>query len=161
MLVDCHERLRVHAELAFRAAYLGVLTEAERLEIFTRVERYFRVELPRHVEDEDVSLGTRLRTLELSRDLENGLEDMERQHRAIEVLVDSLLPRWRLLRQEPGRHGELSREMLRDTGLLVARLVDHFWLEEHLLFPEARARLSPEMLADIAAEMRARRGEGH
>jgi hypothetical protein len=157
MRLECHERIRRFAELACRAASQDRVPEEQRAEAFAGVERYFTMALPLHVEDEDVSLARLLRELELSEELRRGVEEMERQHREIEALVATLLPRWRLLREQPGRHEEFARELLADSERLKGLMEEHLGLEERLLFPEARARLSPASVAALSAEIQERR----
>jgi hemerythrin-like domain-containing protein len=158
LLLDCHERIRTFSDLALRVARLPDVPAAERVEAVTRVERYFSVGLPRHVEDEDISLTHHMREAGLSVEALEALEDMARQHREIEALLETLLPRWRLLRTSPASHEELARELVRDSTRLSALMDEHLRLEERVLFPEARARLSARSVEALGAEMRARRG---
>jgi hemerythrin-like domain-containing protein len=154
LLLECHERIRAFTELAVKVARLPDVPAAERAEAVTRVERYFTVALPLHVEDEDVLLTHRLREVGASKVALRALEEMSEQHRDIEDLLETLLPRWRLLRASPERHGELERDSVRLAGMMEK----HLGLEELVLFPEARARLSQESVESLGAEMRVRRG---
>jgi hemerythrin-like domain-containing protein len=158
LLLECHERIRTFTELAVKVARLPDVPAAERVEAVTRVERYFTVALPLHVEDEDVLLAHRMWEAGPSAVALRALEDMSEQHRDIEALLETLLPRWQLLRDSPERHGELARELERDSVRLAGMMETHLELEERVLFPEARARLSPESVALLGAEMRVRRG---
>jgi len=158
LLLDCHRRIRTFCDLAVKVARLADLPAAERAEAATRVERYFTVALPRHVEDEEVLLAYRLWEAGPSTAVLVALEDMSWQHLDIEGLLKSLVPRWRLLGEAPERHGGLARELERDSVRLAGLMETHLWLEELVLFPEARARLSPESMESLGAEMRARRG---
>ena len=113
---------------------------------------------PRHVEDEEVLLAHRLWEAGPSTAMVVALEDMTGQHWELEALLKSLVPRGRLLGEAPEHHGELARELERDSVRLAGLMETHLWLEELVLFPEARARLSPESMESLGAEMRARRG---
>lgn len=158
LLLDCHERIRTFSSLAVRLALLPDVPPAERAEAATRVERYFTLALPKHVEDEDLTLAPRLRELGLSPEAQRALEEMMRQHQEIEARLATLGPLWRLLSVSPERHGELAPR-LGGSEPLAKLLEEHLRLEESALFPEARARLAPETLEAMAAEMRARRGQ--
>jgi hemerythrin-like domain-containing protein len=158
LLLDCHRRIRTFCDLAVKVARLADLSLAERAEAAVRVERYFTVALPRHVEDEEVLLAHRMWEAGPSTVVLVALEDMVGQHVEIEALLKSLVPRWRLLGEAPERHGELVRELERDSVRLAGLMETHLWLEELVLFPEARARLSTERLESLGADMRARRG---
>jgi hemerythrin-like domain-containing protein len=159
LLLDCHRRILTFCDLALKVARLTHLSVAERAGAAARVERYFTVALPRHVEDEEVLLAHRLwEAGPPSTAVVVALEDMSGQHWEIEALLKSLVPRWRLLGEAPERHGELARELERDSVRLAGLMETHLWLEELVLFPEARARLSPESMESLGAEMRARRG---
>jgi hemerythrin-like domain-containing protein len=158
LLLDCHRRIRTFCDVAVKVARLVDLPAAERAEAAARVERYFTVALPRHVEDEEVLLAHRIWEAGPSTVVLVALEDMVGQHLDIEALLKSLVPRWHLLSEAPERHGELACELVRDSVRLAKLMETHLWLEELVLFPEARARLSPESLESLGAEMRARRG---
>jgi hemerythrin-like domain-containing protein len=158
ILLECHERIRALTDLAVKVARLPGIPAVERVEAVTWLERYFTVGLPRHIEDEDVLLSHALWESGTSMEVLEALETMSGQHRDIETLLHTLLPRWHLLRSFPERHEELEQELARDSTRLAGLMEEHLELEERVLYPEARARLSPEQLVRLGAEMRARRG---
>lgn len=157
LLLDCHERIRRFSALALKVAEGHAAPPAELAEAASRVERYFSVAFPLHVADEDLSLTPRLRDAGLDSKLP-ALEEMTKHHREVEALLETLVPRWRLLREEPQRLAGISAELLRDSRALADHLEPHLLLEERELFPWARERLSPAALTELAAEFRARRG---
>lgn len=158
LLLECHARIRSFTALALRLARLEDVPAPERREAATRVERYFAVGLPRHVEDEDLSLAPRLREAGLSAEALQALDTMTRQHQDIEALLGTLLPAWRVLCASPERHAALAPELVEGSVRLAELMEQHLQLEENVLFPEARARLPVESVAAIAAEMCQRRG---
>lgn len=157
LLLDCHERIRTFSALAVRVARLPDVPPSERAEAAARVERYFTVGLPLHVEDEEHSLAPRLREAGLPPEALQALDEMTRQHERIEALLATLLPTWRELCEAPERYGMLAARLEESEPL--AKLEAHLQLEERVLFPVARARLSRESVEALASEMRARRGQ--
>lgn len=158
LFLDCHERLRRFSALAVKLARLPDVPPSERAEAAARVERYFTLGLPLHVEDEEHSLAPRMRGAGLSPEALQALDEMTRQHEEIEALLATLLPTWRELGEAPERYGALLGRL--EGGEALAKLLEaHLQLEERVLFPEARARLSQESVEALAAEVRARRGQ--
>ncbi|HEX8435437.1 hemerythrin domain-containing protein [Archangium sp.] len=157
LLLESHGRIRFFIERAVRVARLSDIPAGEREEAITRVERYFTVGLPLH-EEEELLLAHRLRAARPSTRSLDALEWMSRQHRDIEALLESLLPRWRLLRESPERHAELATELMRDTLRFADLMEAHLRLEECVIFPEARTVLSVASVTALGTEMRTRRG---
>ncbi len=153
LLLDCHARIRDFSQLALRLARQVEVPPHERSEAARRLERYFTEGLPRHVEDEDVSLAPRLLQAGLSPRGLDALQEMSRQHVDIENLLATLLPLWSALAATPGQSAELTR----DSERLASLLESHLSMEEQSLFPEARTLLPPEDTGAVLAEMRARR----
>jgi iron-sulfur cluster repair protein YtfE (RIC family) len=156
LLLECHERIRTFSALAVKLARLPDVPPEERAEVATRVLRYFTLALPKHVEDEDLSLAPRLREAGLSTEALRALDEMTRQHQEIEALLATLTPAWGRLRADPWRHGELAPQLAASEPL-AALLEEHLRLEERALFPEARALLSARSMEALVAELRARR----
>ncbi len=158
LLLECHERIRTFMDLAVKVARLPDAPGLDRGEALERVERFFTEVFPLHVEDEDVSLAHRLWEAGPSQKALGALEDMTWQHRELEALLRKLVPRWRQARTSPGLSEELTREWVRDSEWFAGLMEAHLWLEERVLFPEARARLSAASVKSLGAEMRARHG---
>ena len=157
ILLDCHARIRDFSQLALRLARQVEVPPHERSEAARRLERYFTEVLPRHVEDEDVSLAPRLLQAGLSPRGLDALQEMSRQHVDIENLLTTLLPLWSTLAAAPGQPAVLAAELTRDSERLASLLESHLSMEEQSLFPEARTLLPPEDTGAVLAEMRARR----
>jgi hypothetical protein len=157
LLLKSHERIRLFTERAVKVARLPDMPAVERVEAFTRVEHYFTVGLPLH-EEEELLLAHHLRAARPSPRSLDALGWMSRQHRDLEGLLKTLLPRWRLLCESPERHAELAEELVRDSLRFAVLIEAHLQLEECVLFPEARVLLPAASMAALGAEMLARRG---
>lgn len=156
LLLDCHERIQTFSGLAVRLARLSDVPARERAAVAQRIAHYFTVGMPRHVEDEDLSLAPRLREAGASPEALQALEKMSCQHQEIDTVLTPLQAAWRELYAAPERYEALT-EQLEGAEQLAALLREHLELEERVLFPEARARLTQESVASIAAEIGARR----
>lgn len=115
------------------------------------VDRYFRIALPQHVEDEEKSIAPRLPTHE-----DTALARMRGEHRAHEPRLAALLSHTAAIEGAP-RELDAHRVALRQVvTLLTEELEAHLVYEEAALFP-AIARLSPHDAGAVVLEMRARR----
>lgn len=155
LLVACHERIRRFSELSVQFATVANPKPEELVDAVRGVVRYFTVALPLHVEDEDLSVMPRL-TRAASAEVDRALVRMADEHRSIEALLATLVPRWQTLANEPGRLAEWAGDLHRDGVLLRAALEGHLLLEERAIFP-ALAALAPELQAEVSEEMRRRR----
>ena len=155
-LLDCHARIRSFSSLARRIA-AGEGTEAEVAEAAAGVERYFRVALPLHVADEELSLRPRLLAVKGAPDVEVALDAMTEEHGAIEALVARLLPRWSALAARPGELAGLAPQLGADSAELQERCDAHLAQEERVRFPAVQEHLGADARA-VRAEMAARRG---
>jgi hemerythrin-like domain-containing protein len=155
-LLDCHARIRAFTLLARRIAgregSLAEITDAA-----ASVERYFRVALPLHVADEELSLRPRLLAAPVPREIALAFETMTEEHSAIEALIARLLPRWSALATRPSELAGLAAELVADTAELEWRFDAHLEREEQVLFPALEAHLGADVLVDVRAEMTARR----
>lgn len=152
LLQGCHGRIRSFTSLALRLAQSAGAAPAEQVgEAARRVCRYFGEALPKHVADEELSLGPRLRTLAPS-----ALAEMASQHRAIEAVLERLLALWRRLADHPEELSALAAILGPPTSELAALWEPHLALEEREVFP-GLDRLTPEARAAIWREMRSRR----
>jgi iron-sulfur cluster repair protein YtfE (RIC family) len=153
ILSECHERIRRFTHLAEEIGRRPDVPVEEVVDGCRRVKRYFTEALPRHVEDEERSLGPRLRGH--SPDVDAALEAMELQHREHEPLLRDLLERVHAVQIAP--KDALARDRLGAAAAhLAAELERHLELEEQVLFPAIRA-FSPAEEAAVREEMQARR----
>lgn len=155
-LMACHERIRSFSALALRlttaeAAPSDVASAAE------AVARYFRLALPLHVADEDLSIEPRLARATADGRVFEALDVMKAEHVMIEDMVGGLLPRWESLAREPLTIQGLRRALEADAAELSRRFDAHLEAEERLIFPAIREHLAGEGLT-LREEMRARRG---
>ncbi len=154
MLSACHGRIERHlatlerlqrhlpehgADFDARAAARGIL-------------RYFDTAAPNHHADEDVSVFPRLLRARPA-DAEPLLAALEREH-------EGLAAKWRRLRPlltgiAAGTRANLSARQVAD---IRSAYLAHIAREERELIPLAAATFDPATLAEIGAEMAARRG---
>ncbi|APR77337.1 Ferredoxin reductase [Minicystis rosea] len=154
-LLDCHARIRTFTSLARRiAAREG--SEAEVAEAAARVERYFRVALPLHVADEELSIRPRLLAASAAPDVALALDAMTEEHGAIEALLAGLLPRWSALAVRPSELASLAAALAADSAELEKRFDVHLEREERVLFPALETHLAADAPL-VRAEMAARR----
>ncbi|MGH9475140.1 MAG: hemerythrin domain-containing protein [Terriglobales bacterium] len=152
MLLGCHQRIRHFTAMARHLAALDA--PQEQIPAAARaVFRYYSVALPLHEADENESVYPRLRASAPPPALALANQAMLDQHATIDRIIVALLPLWQALEQHP--------ESAPATAASVAELdrawSEHLELEERLIFPALRAHLSLKDLADIRAEMAARR----
>lgn len=121
------------------------------------VHRYFDVALPLHSQDEDESVGPRLMDVLMCPGLEQSVKEMTRQHRDIEAVLARLLPLWKRLAETPEALDDVRSALARDTARLDALWVEHFDLEEDVVFPLIAERLDTDTRTRIVDEMRGRR----
>jgi len=154
-MLECHGRIREFVEVARRIGSARGVPPAQIASAAADVQRYFRHGLPHHVEDEEKSLLPRLRGR--SREVDEALAEMEREHREHEALLARLLARMDELRADPAAHGRLASEVTAAADALGAAFDRHLSAEEQRVFPAVRALLPAAEQAAILAELRARR----
>lgn len=158
MLLACHQRIRNFTGIAARLADAVGCPDPEIANAAEAVNRYYAVALPLHEADENESVYPRLRQrLTDSRERE-ALHAMVDQHAPIDELVAMLLLRWEVLTRAPGRLGEFAEELRDHARQLQELWNEHLALEEEIVFPLIRNRLTAEDLHDIHVEMKQRRG---
>lgn len=155
-LLACHDRIRAFTALAQRI--LGsTVAPIDVADAAARIERYFRVAFPLHVEDEQLSICPRLVAASVTPDVLYATNEMMDEHAPIDALVACLLPRWAALAGDPLELPALAARLAHDTGELDRLLLAHLEREEKVLFPAVREHLAGDEIA-IRAEMVARRG---
>ena len=158
LLLECHERIRRFTRMA---AWLCHAHDAPSLavrETAHDVHRYFTVALPLHSADEDLSIAPRLAKARLPDDLAAATSAMTRQHETIEETVAALAPKWAAVAEDAAALERHAEEMEKLVDRLQGLWTTHLHLEETMVFPAIRARLSPGEQARILQEMRDRRG---
>lgn len=177
LLLECHRRIRHFVELAQEVGRRTELPEAEVVEACARCERYFTEALPLHVEDEEKSVLPRLKGARLEAEAEQGTEEapddvaerepaglelsdaldaMHAQHLEHEPLLRALLESLRSVRGEPRDQARRAR-LSAAAAQLGLEFEKHLALEEEVLFPAIRSRLSDEAQQQALLELRARR----
>jgi hemerythrin-like domain-containing protein len=147
-LVACHGRIQDLVAALERAAELSADRPAEARETIAAVFRYFETSGVLHTRDEEESVFPRLLG-HVAADEKEFLDSLEAQHREAEKL-------YQLLRQVPE-----AGENLDGYSPLVKRFCtlyrEHIAAENDRLIAAGRRILSPEDLAAVSSEMRARR----
>lgn len=157
LLTECHERIRRFTKLAEWLAHAADAPDAAVKETAESVLRYYTVALPKHSTDEDESLAPRLLALAIPEELRVATTTMTRQHATLEETIAGLLPGWRAVAEDPRALPDHAPAMVRLVDQLRALWDAHLYLEETIVFPAARARLSASAQRDLLREMRARR----
>ncbi|MBI2391356.1 MAG: hemerythrin domain-containing protein [Deltaproteobacteria bacterium] len=153
-LIACHGRIRSSLSSAAAAAKAaGGSVEADRLHVDAAREagRFFRLALPLHAEDEDVSIAPRLRALGDAA-VDDALDGMTRDHAPIEELAQIVAGRCEAMAATAQAPAELSSEVAR----LAALLEPHLDFEERVVFP-VLGKLDDAVRRQIASEARERR----
>lgn len=153
LLFACHERIRRFTGLTDRLAQhvSSKGADAEAQQAATNILRYFTEALPRHHEDEELDVFPALRTLGDPR-VNVAIDRLQSEHAHLDLLWSGLEP-W--LRQIAGGEPQLPPALLPD---FVSAYPAHVGHEEREIFT-ALDQLSAQQLAEIAASMRARRGD--
>jgi iron-sulfur cluster repair protein YtfE (RIC family) len=153
-LLACHERIRSFLALGARLDEPGG-DPAAIADACRRIERYFREAMPLHVADEEESIVPRLRGREDTVDL--ALAEMHDEHTAHQACLGTLIGAAADLAVEP-LDLPLRAHLAACRRALEAELAPHLAREEAIILPAMRRLLGAGELADIADEIRARRG---
>ena len=158
MLRDCHRRIENFLRVLCHVAenqHEGPLGAEERNAVRSALE-YFRTGGQRHTLDEEESLFPRMHAARAG-DCLNALARLEEEHdeaNRLHAEIDSLFLDW----IASGQMSNARRESLRAAvGRLRSLYNEHIRVEEEVVFPGAAERLTPEALAAMGAEFRARR----
>ena len=157
MLLACHQRIRNFTGIATRIADAHGAAGPEVANAAEAVHRYYAVALPLHEQDENDSVYPRLRRKLTDENERASLQAMVDQHGPIHEVVAKLLPRWEELKRAPEKLNGYVDELREDAERLQELWNEHLALEEEIVFPLIRARLSDDDLRDIHAEMKRRR----
>jgi hemerythrin-like domain-containing protein len=160
MLEACHRRI----ELALRK--IAAIAEREREAplndsaqlALSEVLHYFEVGVPRHAQDEELSLIPRLNE-RLTAAERQTVERIEREHATLDGLHAELNALGRRLQATLRFQSQAQRSRFGELiGSLQAIYTEHIRLEDEELFPAAAGRLEAETIAEVGAEMASRRG---
>ncbi len=158
MLTACHSRIRNFTGIAGRLAEVQGAAGPEIANAAAAVHRYYSVALPLHEADENESVYPRLRQILTLAEEQRAVEDMVEQHGPLNEVIRRLLPRWDELRNSPEKLAGYAAQLREDSRRLQQLWDEHLALEEKIVFPLIRERLSEAALRDIHGEMKRRRG---
>jgi len=154
-LEDCHRKIRFFTAMAEKIAAMPDAPPEQIADAAARVHRYFSLALPLHVADEEELIQPLL--LGKSEKLDEALEAMAREHREHEAHQTAVTRICEALMKDPGRAGELAKELDEHTAALTAAWEAHLGAEEKSVFPAIRALLSAEDRSRVLRGMRERR----
>lgn len=160
LLSDCHRRIEMFlGSLQSVAELIDRPLIAETRAALESALRYFRESAPKHTADEEESLFPRLRRLhnpEIEKVLAT-LETLEADHRKANTLhaeIDALGTQCLDKRCLPATEADQFR---RAVSLLASIYGEHIRIEDEVVFPAAKRRLSSPQQSAIANEMASRR----
>ena len=163
LLSDCHRRIEMFLRsLQNVAKVIDRPLNDDAREALESALRYFRESAPKHTADEEESLFPRLRQIDDPR-IEAALatlHTLEGDHRKTESLhaaVDTL--GLKCLSQQCLPVAEADR-FRQGVGDLAAIYGEHIRVEDEVVFPAAKLRLSSTQQSAIANEMASRRAPG-
>jgi iron-sulfur cluster repair protein YtfE (RIC family) len=158
LLLGCHQRIRHFTGIAVRLADSPAAPKDEIRAAAEAIVRYFTIALPVHEADEDESIFSRLHKAAPAGDVvAKSVETMVSQHRAIDELLQSIIPLWRTVQLRPVELSELAPELKRLTNRLRLHMAAHLAMEEDVIFPALERLLSAGERHAIETEMHARR----
>ena len=155
MLTGCHERIRIFTKLAERITTEPAPAD-EVAEAASRLVLYFGTALPLHEDDEEETLRRAMSEYGVS-GIEPLFARLHDEHRAIEAVLQRLLPLWRMLSGAPDRLAHEADVLGEGAAALAAAFTAHLEMEESELYPLARRSLSRDVQAEMLRAMRARR----
>ena len=159
MLEACHERVQRTLALQQRLCE-HVQTQgcdASVQDAARDVLRYFDIAAPLHHEDEERHVFPVLQAHQ-DPQIKDAVARLQQDHMA-------MAQRWALARQvllalAEGRVTKFSVEQGAALAAFATGYAEHIELEEHLIYPAARASMSKAALEAMAKDMRKRRGAG-
>jgi len=157
MLEACHGRVqRSLALLQKLLAYVQTKGHDSQTQSAAKdVLRYFDLAAPLHHDDEELNIFPVV-LAQGSADAISAVATLLRDHQAMHAL-------WQRLREvlmvwsQPGATTPASESMQALVADFVASYASHIRTEEDQVYPQARALMSAEQIAEISQQMRARR----
>lgn len=153
----CHARIRNFTAIAGRIAAAVDRSPEEIAESARAVEHFFRVALPIHAADEDLSVAPRLRDVCNDPSVLDALDKMSAQHPIVDRSGDELAALLRTVGSDPTSLARHSAELADRVHALEALWLDHLGTEERMIFPALLVTLPDSERALVMAECRARR----
>ncbi len=161
LLSDCHRRIERFLNVLDKVAAefrVGPLTP-EAVAAVRTVKQYFAKAAPKHTADEEESLFPRMKAAAAARGERcEPIDRLEADHEAADALhaeVDELLAAWL---EKGSLPAERARTLRGHIEALQGLYRAHIHVEDAEVFPLAAELLSPDELASVGREMKARRG---
>ena len=159
LLLGCHQRIRHFTGVAVKLAHAQAAAPGEVAQAAAGVHRYYSVSLPLHEADEDQTLHPRLSAVADDR-VSHALVAMGDQHKAIDELIERLLPLLVMVKNNPDTLPIVGGEMCSITKALDEMFRAHLQMEEEVIFPAIREVLPETIRAQMLHEMQQRRKQG-
>lgn len=156
LLLECHERIRRFTAMAQRLCAAHGAPEEQIQDAAGRVYHYFRYALPKHEQDEELSLKPRLLASPQGAQVAALLDTMVAEHAQSHALLDALLPQWLALKKDPTQYAQIAPTLVEPTEALDQLFKGHLAREERQIF-SFFALLSDAEQRAIEDEIRARR----
>lgn len=154
LLCECHAHIRTFAALAVELAARTDLSAADVGDACARIERYFVEAFPLHVRDEEDSILPRIHFI--SPAVDAALAQMAEQHDVHRMLVERLCGAVAELRRSAA--DPAARSALAAIAEPFQTVVEaHLRIEEEVIHPTIRRRLSTAEQDDIVWEIGNRR----
>jgi hemerythrin-like domain-containing protein len=159
LLTGCHDRIRHFTGVAVKLAHAQSAAPDEIVRAAAAVHRYYSISLPLHEADEEETLRPRLDAAgdEMVR---HALLAMHDQHMAIDDLLERLLPLLMMVQNNPDTLHAAGPEMCSITNALEEMFQAHLKMEEEVIFPAIRERVSKDARQEMLHEMQERRKQG-
>jgi hypothetical protein len=154
LILACHERIRGFVAAAGRLAATTPAAAADVATTAAAIARYFRVALPLHEADEDVTIAPRLAGAGPA--VIATLATVAREHAELAAPIAALIGIVDQLAAAPADRVRVGPALTLAVSTLAEIFARHLAREEAVLVP-ALAALPREVRAAIRGEMRARR----
>lgn len=158
LLLGCHERIRYFTRMALRFAKFPDAAVQEVTSAAEALVRYFSIALPLHEADENESIFPRLHgAVPAGHIVFESVEAMLSQHRAINELLQKMIPLWQTIQSQPVELPHLAAELTALANRLRLQFDAHLAMEEEIIFPAMEKLLPSTELEQIETEIYARR----
>ena len=160
LIKDCHRRIEYFFEILLKITQLqGKALDQQHHQALEKSLNYFKFATPKHTQDEENSVFSRLREFSEPQAIEaiKLVETLELQHKQADIIhtqIDAFGRLWL-------KNNTLKQAHAKELQQLVIHLQffysQHIAIEENHVFPAAQSLFSKQQLQDIGNEMKQRR----